>query len=187
MKTTLKQIRAAGPCGLRLDEDGQRTGYLKLKHYLGRGYGDNTPISLVTVLDSNGLDDAHWCFQAVEGHDREKRLYGVWCVRDRFADFLTDEHATNALRVSELYANGQATDAELAAAEAAVWAVWAAWDDASDTARVAAWDDARDAARAAQANELRRVCACIDAGEDPYPFKGIGSDSGARPAAQESA
>ena len=58
MKTTLKQIRAARPCGLRLDEDGERIGYLKLKHYLGQGYGDDTPISLVTVLDSNGLGDA---------------------------------------------------------------------------------------------------------------------------------
>ena len=206
MKTTLKQIRAAGPCGLRLDEDGERTGYLKLKHYLGKGYGDDTPISLVTVLDSNGLDDALWCFTAVPGHDREKRLYGVWCVRDRCADFLTDEGSINALRVSELYANGQATDAELAAAEKAAWdAAWdttpAAWAagaaaraarDAEDDARAAwaaAWaaraaaSDARDA----QAAELRRVCACIDAGEDPYPFKGIVSDSGARPAAQEAA
>ena len=205
MKTTLKQIRAAGPCGLHLTEDGERTGYLKLKHYLGKGYGDDAPISLATVLDSNGLDDAHWCFQAVEGHDREKRLYGVWCVRDRCADFLTDESSINALRVSELYANGQATDAELAAALAAGDASLAAGDaslaavaaalaalaaldagaaalDAGDAgaaalaagaaalaagdASLAAWDTARDD----QAAELRRVCACIDAGEDPYPF-----------------
>ena len=33
-------------------------------------------------------------------------------------------------------------------------------------AALAAWDTARDD----QAAELRRVCACIDAGEDPYPF-----------------
>ena len=31
MQTTLRKIRAAGPCGMRL-EDGQRVGYLKLRH-----------------------------------------------------------------------------------------------------------------------------------------------------------
>ena len=37
-------------------------------------------------------------------------------------------------------------------------------------ARDAAWDAARDAARDAQATELRRVCACLEAGQDPYPI-----------------
>ena len=39
-------------------------------------------------------------------------------------------------------------------------------------AALAAARDARDAARAAQADELRRVCAEIAAGRDPYPAAG---------------
>ena len=43
MTTTLRKIRAADPCGMRL-EDG--VGYLKLKHHLGKGYGDDTPVDI---------------------------------------------------------------------------------------------------------------------------------------------
>ena len=219
MKTTLKQIRAAGPCGMHLN-DGERTGYLKLRHHLGKGYGDDTPIDITTVLDSNGLDDAHWCFRAVHGQDRVIRLYGVWCARE-VQHLMKDERSTNALDVSERHANGQATQEELVAAgdaagdawaaawaaagaaraaraaafetarapawsaaraaraaRAAAWAAaWAAGDarDARDAAGDAAWDAARDA----QANELRRVCACIGACEDPYPFIGVRQAEGA--------
>ena len=45
MKTTLRKIRAADPCGVRL-KNGQRVGYLKLRHHLGRGYGVNTPVDI---------------------------------------------------------------------------------------------------------------------------------------------
>ena len=115
MKTTLKQIRAAGPCGLHLTEDGERTGYLKLKRYLGKGYGDDTPISIATVIDSNGLDDALWCLRAVKGHQREMRLFAVWCAR-RVEPLMADKRSKNALTIAERHANGVATDAELAAA-----------------------------------------------------------------------
>ena len=55
MTTTLRKIRAADPCGMRL-EDPKSVGYLKLRHHLG--YGDDTPIDIATILDSNGLDYA---------------------------------------------------------------------------------------------------------------------------------
>lgn len=185
MQTTLRKIRAAGPCGMRLD-DGKRVGYLKLRHYLGKGYGDDTPIDITTILDSNGLDDALWCLRAVDGRAREMRLYAVWCAR-QVQHLMADKRSINALDVAVRHANGTATDDELAAARddalAAAWA--AAWDDdARETARAsawaAAWDDAwaaaraaaaRDAARDVQAKELRRVCDCISAGQNPYPFK----------------
>ena len=58
MKTTLRKIRAADPCGVRL-EDPKSVGYLKLKFHLGKGYGDDdTPIDIDTILDINGLDYA---------------------------------------------------------------------------------------------------------------------------------
>lgn len=188
MNTTLRKIRAAGPCGMRLD-DGKRVGYLKLRHYLGKGYGDDTPIDIATILDSNGLDDALWCLRAVDGRDREIRLYAVWCAR-QVQHLMADKRSINALDVAVRHANGTATDDELAAArddalaaalaaardddarESARASAWAAsWEDASESARAAARDDARESARAVQAKELRRVCDCISAGQDPYPFK----------------
>ena len=186
MQTTLRKIRAAGPCGMRL-KDGQRVGYLKLRHYLGKGYGDDTPVDITTILDSNGLEDALWCLRAVDGHAREMRLYAVWCAR-QVQSQLEDQRSLTALDVSERHANGAASNDELAAAEAAAWAAaWAAevaaWAAAEAAAWAAAWaaarasvDAAEDAAKgittATQAAELQRICAEIAAGRDPYPAAG---------------
>ena len=168
MQTTLRKIRAAGPCGMRLD-DGKRVGYLKLRHHLGKGYGDDTPVDIATILESNGLDDALWCLRAVDGHAREMRLYAVWCAR-QVQSQLEDPRSLTALDVAERHANGAASKDELAAAgdaaRAATHAVYAA-----DAAYAAAYA-ARDAAWAAQAAELRRICAEIAAGRDPYPAAG---------------
>ena len=200
MNTTLNAIRDHGPC---------TNGWRKLLRALGKDSADDEPLSIITVLDSNGVDDALWCLRAIPGHDREKRLFAVWCAR-QVQHLMTDVRSIAALDVAERHANGAATDQELAAALAAAraaagdaaWyaardaaraAAWdaardAAWDAARaaalaaaraaalaaarDAARGAAWDAARDAAwdaaRDAQASELKRVCACIDAGQDPY-------------------
>ena len=155
MQTTLRKIRAAGPCGMWL-KNGQRVGYLKLRHHLGKGYGDDTPVSITTILDSNGVEDALWCLRAVGGRDREIRLYAVWCAR-QVQHLMADQRSINALDVAVRHANGTATDDELAAAR----------DAALAAARDAAWA----AASNVQAKELRRVCDCISAGQDPYPFK----------------
>ena len=157
MKTTLNKIREHSPC---------KSGWEKLLTYLGKTKADDEPLSLVTILDSNGLDDALWCLRAVEGKDREVRLFAVWCAR-QVQHLLKDKRSLDALDVAERYANGQATDAELAAALDAV-EVAGAWS-AADAAR-AARAAARDAALAAAAEgareemgtkqeaELRRIC-----------------------------
>ena len=192
MQTTLRKIRAAGPCGMRL-VDGQRVGYLRLRHYLGKSYGDDTPVDIATILDSNGLDDALWCLCAVDGHAREKRLYAVWCARE-VQSLLNDPRSLTAPDVAKRHANGAASNDELAAAWAAAgkaaWAVWgtsAAWNAAEaaaasaaedaaeaavEAAAWAAWAAAKDIARATQAAELQRICAEIAAGRDPYPAAG---------------
>ena len=189
MKTTLRKIRAAGPCGVPL-EDGQRVGYLKLKFLIGKGYGDDdTPIDIATIIDSNGLDYALWCLRAVDGHAREMRLYAVWCAR-QVPSLMDDPSGVTALDVAERNANGAASDYERAAARAAgAEAAWAALAARAALAALAATDaswaalpakegaraalaaarDARDAARAAQAAELKRICDEIAAGRDPYP------------------
>ena len=142
MKTTLNQIRAKSPC---------QSGWTKLLAYLGKTKADDEPISIVTILDSNGLDDALWCLQAVKGREREIRLFGVWCAR-QVQHLMTDPRSIAALDVSERFANGNATKDELDAARDAAWgAAWGARDAASDAARDAARDVARDAAWAAWA------------------------------------
>ena len=192
MQTTLRKIRAADPCGMRL-EDGQRVGYLKLKFHLGEDYGDDTPIDITTIIDSNGVDYALWCLSAVDGHAREKRLYAYWCAR-QVPSLKEDLSSVTALDVAVRNANGAASNDELAAARAAgAEAAWAALAARAALAALAATDaswaalpakegaraalaaarDARDDASAAQADELRRVCAEIAAGRDPYPAAGV--------------
>jgi hypothetical protein len=170
MKTALTAIRKHGPC-----EDGWK----KLLTHLGKTKADDEPLFIITILDSNGLDDALWCLRAVEGCDREIRLYAVWCAR-QVQHLMTDPRSLAALDVTERYAQGMAMDDELAAARAAARAAagaaaWAAaWAAARAAAWAAAWDAARDAAWAAghaaraaawyaarqsQAARLREVCA----------------------------
>ena len=153
--TTLNKIREQHPCA---------DGWAKLLRHLGKTQADDEPVSLLTILDSNGLDDALWCLRAVDGHQREMRLYAVWCAR-QVQHLMTDPRLMAALDVAERHANGEATDDELTAAEDAAEDV--AWREswaAADTAMGAAWRaarcvawDAADVAREAQADEFRRV------------------------------
>ena len=185
MKTTLAAIREHGPCA---------DGWAKLLRHLGKTSADAEPLMLLTILESNGLDDALWCLRAVDGHKREIRLFAVWCAR-QVQHMMDDRRSVSALDVAERHANGQATDAELAAAGAAAQAAAgaaaqaAARADALADARAAAWAAARAAARAAaldaaradagaaawaaaryaQQSELKRVLSSINAGVDPYP------------------
>ena len=166
MKTTLNKIRAHSPCN---------EGWEKLLKYLRKTKSDDEPLSLLTILDSNGLDDALWCMKAVDGRDKEIRLYAVWCAR-QVQHLIKDPRSLAALDVAERFANGEATVEELDAARAvargAAWdAAWAAaWAAAGDAARAAAGAAARksavwDAARDAQEARLREVCNEVQ-GED---------------------
>jgi hypothetical protein len=125
VKTTLNQIREHSPC---------QEGWKKLLRALNKTEADDEPVSIVQIIDNNGLDDALWCLRTVKGYDREIRLYAVWCAR-QVEHLMTDERSKQALVVAERHANGEATDAELAAAGAA------------------------------QEKELRRICAAIESKE----------------------
>ena len=162
MKTTLNKIRAHSPCA---------RGWEKLLKNLGKTKADDEPLALTTILESNGLDDALWCLKAVDGHEREMRLYAIDCARS-VQHLMTDKRSLDALDVAESFANGLATQADLAAAWDAAWdATWAAARDAARVAagaaarvaagaaaRDAAWDAAWDAARDAQANLFILMC-----------------------------
>lgn len=169
--TTFNLLREHGAC---------ESGYRRLAKSLGGidTYGRDTPIPLTAVLDSNGLDDALWCLRATtEPCDKFARLLAVGFALE-VQHLMTDPRSLAALDTAERYAQGRATDAELAAANiaaniaanaaanaaagnaardagAAAWAAaWAAARDAGGDAGAAAWaaaGDARDAARAAGA------------------------------------
>lgn len=106
MRTTLNRIRSYDPCA---------DGWRKLLTHLGKTGPDDDPLPLTAILDSNGLDDALWALRAVEGHDREKRLFAVSCVR-QVEHLMTDQRARDALDVAERFARGRATRQELDAA-----------------------------------------------------------------------
>ena len=112
MNTTLNEIRKHSPCA---------DGWSKLLRHLGKAAPDDEPLSLRTILDSNGLDDALWCLRAVPNCDREARLFAVWCARQA-QHLMTDPRSIAALDVAERYANGKATNAELASSWAAAGA-----------------------------------------------------------------
>ncbi|MBU9391801.1 hypothetical protein KTE71_30370 [Burkholderia multivorans] len=165
---TLDALRKAGACyeGYNklvrslhgqpfTEEDEDRNSYIHFKH--------DAEIPLLDILKSNGLDDALWALRCVSGADRDLRLFAVWCAR-QVEHLMEDQRSKDALNVAERFANGDASDEELAAARdaarAAAWdAAWAAaWAAARAAARDAAGDAAWAAARDAQTEMFKRMC-----------------------------
>lgn len=177
---TLAALRKAGACydgynklvrSLQgqpfTDEDADRESYIRFRH--------DAEIPLLDILKSNGFDDALWSLRCVSGADRDIRLFAVWCAR-QVEHLMQDQRSKDALDVAERFANGDASDEELAAAwdaagaaagdaagdaawDAAWAAAWAAARAAAwDAAWAAAWDAAWDAARDAQAEMFECMC-----------------------------
>jgi hypothetical protein len=163
LTTTFKRLRAAGACTDR---------YKFLRAALG-GVKDSEPINLLTILATNGLDDALYALKAtIENCDVPARLMAadfaeqVLPIWQKYSPLAAPELAIKAARD---FAHGYITREELAAAWAAAWnaagaaardaagaAAWAAagaaawavaWDAAA--ARAAAWDAPGAAAGAA--------------------------------------
>jgi pyruvate/2-oxoglutarate dehydrogenase complex dihydrolipoamide acyltransferase (E2) component len=170
MNTTLNKIRSFGP-----SEDFWK----KLLTYLGKTKADDEPLSIETILDSNGLEDALWCLRTVDGHGREIRLFAVWCAK-QVEHLMTDPRSIAALDVAEAAASDAAGDG---AGDGAAWVALVAAAAARDAAASAAGADAakngaelmgaavaaaaaRRVARENQANKLREICSEIRAKGD---------------------
>ena len=137
--TTLARIRAASPC-----EDGWR----KLLGSLGKTGADDEPLALLTVLDSNGLDDALWVLSFVMPDDRLARHFQAWCAEQVLHLFEAERPDDARVRDQiEMLRNDEAGAAARDAARAAAGAA------AGDAAWAAAWD----AARAAENEQLERL------------------------------
>lgn len=168
MYTTLNKIRECSPC---------TDGWEKLLKYLGKTKPDDEPIPLLKILDSNGLNDALWCFRAGDGFEKEKQLLAITFARD--VEHLMTAESKKALDVFERYVNGLATEWEFKTArEAARSAAEAAWGadasyaaaaraaaHAAAAAAYAAWTVARDAAHAADAGAWA-ACSTIKAKQE---------------------
>ena len=124
--TTLNAVRSCSPCS---------DGWKKLLSYLGKTTSDDEPLPLLTILDSNGVDDCLWCLRAIDGVDSFSCHIAI-DFAERCQTLMTDERSIAALDVARRHANGQASDSELVAA----WAAAAADADAA----AAAWDAERN-------------------------------------------
>ena len=159
--TTLAAIRAASPC-----EEGWR----KLLGALGKTSADDEPLDLLTVLDSNGLDDALWVLSYAMPDDRLARHFQAWCAEQVL--HLFEAERPDDARVRDQIAmlrNDEADDAAREAAREAAWkAAWAAAREAAEAAVDAAREAAEaagdaEASRAAQENQLRQMLAASEA------------------------
>lgn len=175
LSCTLNEIRAASPC-----EDGWR----KLLGHLGKAKADDTIVTLETVLDSNGLDDALWVLDNVIKNRRIISLFAADCAERVLPIFERDRPDDDRPRRAIVVARDpDATSEDLdaardAALDAAV-AAQAASRAAARAARAAVWGDARAAgaagaaaggARAAQKDRLRQYCEhAEDAANMPWP------------------
>ena len=158
IQTTFRKLHDAGACKER---------YRFLAKALGgiKAYGRDTPITLLQILDINGLDDALWALRACDDAEVFSRLlacdYAEHVLHIFEAQCPGDDRPHKAIEVARRYARGEAMEEALAAARAAAWdAAWAAaWDAARDAAWAAAWAAAgaaaRDAAVAARDADLR--------------------------------
>lgn len=120
---------------------------------LGKTEADDEPLPFSVILECNGLDYALWCCRAEPQYAREWRLYAVWCAR-QVQHLMADQRSVDALHVAERYANGNATNDELASA------YLLAREAANNSARDAAWSTTRPvAAEAAWAAAMDSACA----------------------------
>jgi hypothetical protein len=109
MYTTLNKIRACSPC-----EDG----WVKLLKYLGKTCGDDELLSIETIIDSNGLNDALWCLKCVDDKPKDIRLFPIFCIK-RVEHLIQNKKSIKCLDVTEKYINGLETIKELNSAMAA--------------------------------------------------------------------
>ena len=150
-KVTLNRIRAQSPC---------ESGWVKLLKHLGKTGADDKPLSLLTVLESNGLDDALWCLRAVNGHEKEIRRFARECALDVIHLWDAPPIVKKYLETGDEKLRAAAWAAAWAARAAARAAAWAAGDArAAGAARAAAWaaGDARAALKEKQTARFKKM------------------------------
>ena len=155
MYTTLNAIREHQPC---------KYGWETLLEYLGKTSADDEPLSLLTVLDSNGFEETLWCFRAVEGFEKERLLLAITYAKE--VEHLMPAESKKCLDVFDRYASGLATKMEFEAARRAAADAYTA-AHASAHAAHASWAAAHAAhASWAAAHAAHASWAAADAAAD---------------------
>ena len=179
MQTTLNKIKSHTPCGL-LKPENINFGWGKLLNHLNKTESDDEPLELRTILESNGIKHTLWAFRAVDGKDKEIRLFAADCAEMVLPiyekEYPNDYRPRKAIHAARDYANGLISAGELvaaradasAAADAAMTkraAASAAWDAASAASAASAWRAAQRAAAdaALAAKEAARDVSATDA------------------------
>lgn len=105
--TTLRQIRRAGPC---------ESGWMMLVRGLGVDYHtakfNEDPISLLRIMEINGLQDAVWALGTFPELRSEKRKFAIACV-DIMPVKVTIPKCVEALEAARLYVAGELSDSAL--------------------------------------------------------------------------
>jgi len=175
MKTTLNRIKEHSPCS---------EGWSKLLTYLNKTEADNEPLDLLTILESNGVEDCLWAFKCTDNHNSIYRHIAADFAESVLhiyeSDYPNDNRPRLAIQAARDYDDGKIDDAARAARAArsaarsaasdAAWAAWAALaalaaarDVARDVAWVArvardvAWDAARVAAVATELEKQKKI------------------------------
>ena len=157
LTTTLDLLHKAYACTSR---------YKVLCAALGTDYPHDKPIDLLTILGSNGLDDALWAMCATEqdcekiarlmAADFAEQVLPIW------TKYSQDTRPELAIKAARDFANGLINREQLAAAWDAAWdaardAAWAAVGAAAGAAAWAAAWNARAAAWAAAGEKQEEI------------------------------
>ena len=125
--TTLNEIKKHDPC---------ESGWKTLLRYLGKTKADDEPLKFLTILRSNGFDDALWCMRSAPEYSSEWRMFAAWCIEQ--IKHITDESIYLTDRVA--VTRNAAIAAEYASEKAAdIYANYAA-EDVDDANDDNAWD-----------------------------------------------
>ena len=131
LTTTFTLLHRAGACSSR---------YRFLRESL-KDVKNDEPINLLTILETNGFDDALWALCATaENCDQVARLMAADFAEQVipiWKKYSQDKRPELAIKAARDFAEGRITRDELAAAGAASWAAWDAARAAGDAARAA--------------------------------------------------
>ena len=116
LTTTLNRLHAANACAERYQH--------LLKALGGPSVNHDAPINLLTILDSNGVDDCLWALQATEQNcDVVARLmacdFAEAVLQNFEKQYPKDQRPRAAIEAARKFARGEITAEELAAASAA--------------------------------------------------------------------
>ena len=130
LTTTLNRIRACSPCA---------SGWKTLLNHMGPNHDPDAPINLLTVLESNGVQDMLWCLRATEQDSKSAAielaaLFAESVLPIFEAKYPGDDRPRKAIEAARAYLRGEGDAAY--AARAAARAAYAAADAAADAARI---------------------------------------------------